>query len=496
MATFNYTVDTNPMAQEISTVSNHIKGTTTAVVAMQTAVVLAEAKAADHVCNNVNKGFYTLIRSQISQKIAKLQSEVDSHLMQLNAQRKQLLGIKNRMERDYNMISSRYLKLFNGLNQNLKQRVFELDKPTIDFAVREVEKVSNRTKYLTATVPVSQLESLAASQKIIENKDNGQPKTEIESALLVLDRLAKKLRDKRFRHGAINFDRVEVKFDIDENGKPLRVYFKEAKDSNKLVEEFMLLANKTVAEVIGKTPKGKKAKTFVYRVHDVPNPEKMANFVQFVRRFGYKLKDKGSTNEISKSINDLLDKVQGKKEQNLIEIVAIRAMAKATYTTQNIGHYGLAFPYYTHFTSPIRRYPDMMVHRLLERYLSGGRSVSEDKLEDDCKHCSNMENLAAQAERSSVKYKQVEFMSDKIGKVFAGVISGVTEWGLYVEINENHCEGMVPMRDLTDDYYTFDEKMYCLIGQCNKHRYSLGDQVRIKVVRANLEKKQLDFILE
>lgn len=336
------------------------------------------------------------------------------------------------------------------------------------------------------------------AQEIIETPLPSQEGAEgaLQEAVLTLDRLAKALRKKRFHNGAVNFDRVEVKFDIDANGKPVRVYFKEAKDSNKLVEEFMLLANKTVAEAIGQVPKGKKAKTFVYRVHDVPNPEKMANFVQFVRRFGYKLKEKGTAGELSKSINDLLDTVQGKKEQNLIEIVAIRSMAKAAYTTANIGHYGLAFPYYTHFTSPIRRYPDMMVHRLLERYLSGGRSVPEQATEDECKHCSNMEGLAAQAERASIKYKQVEFMSDKLGQVFDGVISGVTEWGLYVEINENRCEGMVPMRDLKDDYYSFDEKTYSLIGQRNKQRYSLGDPVKIQVVRANLEKKQLDFVLE
>jgi ribonuclease R len=318
----------------------------------------------------------------------------------------------------------------------------------------------------------------------------------VEDAVLILDRLAKRIREKRFTQGAINFDREEVKFDIDENGKPLRVYFAESKDSNKLIEEFMLLANKTVAEFIGKVPKGKKAKTFVYRVHDLPNAEKMANFMQFIRRFGYKMKDKGKSSDISKSINSLLDEVQGRKEQNLIETVAIRAMAKAAYTTVNIGHYGLAFKYYTHFTSPIRRYPDMMVHRLLERYLAGGRSVSEQKTEDECKHCSDMETLASQAERASIKYKQVEFMSDKVGMVFDGTISGVTEWGLYVELTENHCEGMVPVRNLTDDFYEFDEKVYSLIGKRTKNKYRLGDPVRIKVTRANLEKKQLDFTLE
>jgi ribonuclease R len=266
-------------------------------------------------------------------------------------------------------------------------------------------------------------------QTIIETKTG---EAEYAEAVLALDRLAKFLREKRFKNGAINFERSEVKFDIDENGKPLRVFFKEATDSNQLVEEFMLLANQYVAQTVGNVSKGKKAKTFVYRVHDSPNPEKLSDFAEFIRRFGYKLKDKGSNVEISKNINRLLDEVHGKREQTLIETLAIRSMAKAVYTTQNVGHYGLAFKYYTHFTSPIRRYPDMTVHRLLERYLSGGRSVNQPALEEECKHCSNMENLASSAERASIKYKQVEFMSDKVGLIFDGVISGVTEWGLYV----------------------------------------------------------------
>ncbi len=320
-------------------------------------------------------------------------------------------------------------------------------------------------------------------------------KGDYKDELLVLDKLAKKLREKRFTSGAINFDRYEVKFELDENGKPIRVFFKESKDANKLIEEFMLLANRTVAESIGKVPKDKKAKTFVYRIHDLPDPEKMENFAEFIRRFGYKLKTTGTKSDISKGINHLLDDVQGKKEQNLIETVAVRAMAKAQYSTHNIGHYGLAFEYYTHFTSPIRRYPDMMVHRLLERYLTGGRSVPDGKLEEQCQHSSAMENIAATAERASIKYKQVEFMSDKLGMVFDGVISGVTEWGLYVELNENKCEGMVPIRDLNDDYYEFDEKSYCLMGRRNKQQYRLGDTIKIKVARANLERKQLDFML-
>jgi len=328
------------------------------------------------------------------------------------------------------------------------------------------------------------------AQQVIETKE-GDHKEEI----LVLDTLAKKIREKRFKNGAINFERYEVKFEINENGKPLSVYFKESKDANKLIEEFMLLANKTVAEFVGKISTGKTKKTFVYRVHEQPDPEKMENLATFIRRFGHKLKVDGKKSDVSKGINSLLDSVQGRPEENLIETVAIRAMQKAKYSTDNVGHYGLAFNHYTHFTSPIRRFPDMMVHRLLERYMEGGRSVIKSKYEDMCEHSSSMEQIAANAERASIKYKQVEFMSDKLGMVFDGVISGVTEWGLYVELNENKCEGLVPIRDLDDDYYEFDDKNYCLIGRRRKRQYRLGDPITIKVAQANLERKQLDFVM-
>ena len=328
------------------------------------------------------------------------------------------------------------------------------------------------------------------AQAVIETGE-GEYKDEI----LTMDRLAKILRQNRFDSGAIAFDRVEVRFEIDEKGKPVSVFFKEQKDSNKMIEEFMLLANKTVATHIGKPGKGQPVKTFVYRIHDVPNPDKLNNFAAFIKRFGYTLKTSGKQTAISGSINHLLDEVQGKKEQNLIETLAIRSMAKAIYSTANLGHYGLAFDYYTHFTSPIRRYPDMMVHRLLEKYADGGRSVNASEYEEYCQHSSDMEQLASNAERASIKYKQVEFMSERLGQVFDGVISGVTEWGIYVELVENKCEGMIPIRDLDDDYYTFDDKNYCLVGRRYHKKYQLGDEITVKVAKANLDKKQLDFVI-
>ncbi len=328
------------------------------------------------------------------------------------------------------------------------------------------------------------------AQQIIETGEG-----DFAREILTLDKLAKELRRRRYDNGALEFDRAEVRFEIDKDGHPISVYFQESKDANKLIEEFMLLANLTVAESIGKVAKGKKAKSFVYRVHDNPDTEKITNFSLIAMRFGFRVKTEGSAKEVNKSLNRLLKDVKGRGEENMLAMLAIRSMAKAVYTTDNVGHYGLALDYYTHFTSPIRRYPDMMVHRLLAKYAEGARSTDKGKLEDQCRHSSDMEQLAANAERASIRYKQVEFMKDRLGEIYEGVISGVTEWGFYVELNDNKCEGLVPVRDLADDYYDFDEKNYCLVGRKYHNRYTLGDIVKVQVARADLDHKQLDFAL-
>ena len=346
-------------------------------------------------------------------------------------------------------------------------------------------------------------------QKILEDngvKDGtGEPappatkknpyKGENANELIKLDALAKKLRAARFKNGSVKFDREELHFDIDETGKPIRAYFKTSKDANKLIEEFMLLANKTVAESIGRVKKGAKAKTLPYRIHDQPDPAKLENLRQFVSKFGYKVKTSGTKGAITKSLNALMSDAEGTREQNAIETVALRAMMKAKYSVHNIGHYGLAFDYYTHFTSPIRRYPDMMVHRLLTKYQDGARSANKDKYEEFCEHCSDMEQISQNAERDSIKYKMVEFMADKIGNTYDAHISGLTSYGIYAQIDETHCEGMIPIRDLGDDYYDFDEKNFMIVGRRHHTKYQLGDPIRIQVARANLERKQLDFTL-
>lgn len=321
----------------------------------------------------------------------------------------------------------------------------------------------------------------------------GGYKGENADKLVTLDRLAKLLRAKRFKAGAVKFDREELHFDIDEHGKPIRCYFKRSRDANKLIEEFMLLANRTVAESIGKTKKGRKAKTLPYRIHDNPDPQKMETLRQFIVKFGYKVKTDGTKGAMARSLNKLMDDCDGRPEAKMIQSVALRAMMKAKYSVHNIGHFGLAFDYYTHFTSPIRRYPDTMVHRLLIRYANGGRSANEKHYEELCEHCSEMELVAQNAERDSIKYKMVEFMAEKLGETYDAHISGITSYGIYAEIDENHCEGMIPMRDLGDDYYDFDERNFCLIGRRHHHKYQLGDAIRIQVAKANLEKKQLDF---
>ncbi|MCR5240647.1 MAG: ribonuclease R [Prevotella sp.] len=331
-------------------------------------------------------------------------------------------------------------------------------------------------------------------------------KGEYANELITLDALAKKLRAARFKNGSVKFDREELHFDIDETGKPVKAYFKVSKDANKLIEEFMLLANKTVAESIGK-PQGKgnhqtqnsklktQSKTLPYRIHDQPDPQKLENLRQFVSKFGYKVKTSGTKGAITKSLNALMADAEGTREQNAIETVALRAMMKAKYSVHNIGHYGLAFDYYTHFTSPIRRYPDMMVHRLLTKYQNGARSANKEKYEEYCEHCSDMEQVSQNAERDSIKYKMVEFMADKIGNTYDAHISGLTSYGIYAQIDETHCEGMIPIRDLGDDYYDFDEKNFVIVGRRHHTKYQLGDPIRIQVACANLERKQLDFTL-
>jgi ribonuclease R len=330
--------------------------------------------------------------------------------------------------------------------------------------------------------------SYEEAQQILET---GQG--ELSEELQVLNRIAGKLRGDRFKAGSIAFDRVEIKFNLDENGKPLSVFFKETKDSNRLIEEFMLLANRRVAEIIGNPGDKKAARVYVYRIHDRPDPEKLENFNHFIHQFGWGIQ-LVTPKSVAESMNTLLVNVKGRREQNVVENLAVRTMAKAEYSTRNIGHYGLAFDYYTHFTSPIRRYPDMMVHRLLEKYLEGGRTVSAVEYEEKCRHSSDMETRAANAERASVKYKQVEFMEEHLGEIYAGVISGVTDWGLYVEL-QNKIEGMIPIRELDDDFYVFDEKNYLIRGRHSGKVFQLGDPVRVKIWRTNLEKKQLDFLL-
>ncbi len=326
-------------------------------------------------------------------------------------------------------------------------------------------------------------------QEIIENKAG-----EYVDEILKLNELAYQLRDRKFKHGAISFESTEVKFKLDETGKPVGVYVKERKDAHKLIEDYMLLANRKVAEFIAKKGKGKHKYTFVYRAHDSPKPESLKNFAEFALKFGHKISTK-SDRDTARSLNKLMADVEGTKEQNVLTSLAIRSMAKAIYTTKSSSHYGLAFDFYTHFTSPIRRYPDVMVHRLLEHYLNDGDNVNADHYEKMCQHASQMEKKAADAERASIKYKQAEYLQDNIGNIYAGIISGVTEWGMYVEIEENKCEGMIRLRDISDDFYTLDEKNYCIVGQRKKRKYQLGDEVNIKVKRVDLGKRQIDFSL-
>lgn len=376
--------------------------------------------------------------------------------------------------------------------------IFEMDDMAHIYQSRVVHTVIKSDRRYA----YEEVQTLLENNGVIANTDEPAPIKdpkdyvgENAEALITLDRLAKMLRKERFSNGAVRFDREELHFDIDEKGHPVRCYFKVSKDANKLIEEFMLLANRTVAEKIGKVSKGKKAKTLPYRIHDNPDPQRLEALKEFVTKLGYKLKTDGTKGEVARSLNKLIDNFASEANNKMIQTIALRAMMKAKYSVHNIGHFGLAFPYYTHFTSPIRRYPDTLVHRLLTAYAEGAKSANKEYYESLCEHSSEMELIAQNAERDSIKFKMVEFMNDYIGERFDAHISGITSFGMYCEIDENHCEGMVPMRELDDDYYDFDEKNYCLVGRRRGKVYRLGDAVKIEVTKANIEKRLLDFSL-
>ena len=376
--------------------------------------------------------------------------------------------------------------------------IFDLDNDANVKAFRVVHTViksNRRYAYEEAQQILEQNGVVDGTGKPAPKPGKNGYKGEYAEQIITLDRLAKQLRKQRFKDGSVNFDSEELHFDVDKDGHPTTCYFKHSKDANKLIEEFMLLANRHVAESVGKVAKGKKAKTLPYRVHDNPDPQKFENLRQFSAKFGYRLKSSSTKGATARAINTLIEDVQGTPQEKLIQTIALRSMMKAKYTTHNIGHFGLAFDYYTHFTSPIRRYPDTMVHRLITRYQNGGRSVNKERCEELCEHCSDMEQVAQNAERDSIKYKMVEFMSNHLGEIYDAHISGIQSYGIYAEIDENHCEGLIPMRDLDDDYYDFDEDNYCLIGRRRYHKYQLGDPIRIQVANANLDRKQLDFTL-